>query len=199
MNSSKQKLSSILVFFIFLIGFTVFKSDFVKADASIDMNNKGMEVRTATVKTDKVVIVPKRNNENSSKSSNASKSYSRGGRSDIVSYSYNFLGRPYVWGAAGPSAFDCSGFTQYVYAAFGVGLGHYTGSQYQVGQPVKKSELVPGDLVFFNTDGSISHVGMYIGGGQFIHASSGSKKVTISELSGSYYAERYAGARRIIK
>ncbi|MEW9096645.1 MAG: C40 family peptidase [Clostridiaceae bacterium] len=199
MNSSKQKLSSILVFFIFLIGFTVFKSDLVKADASIDVNNKAMEVRSATVKTNKVIIVPKRNNEDSSKSSSTSKSYSRGGRSDIVSYSYNFLGRPYVWGAAGPSAFDCSGFTQYVYAGFGVGLGHYTGSQYQVGQPVKKSELVAGDLVFFNTDGPISHVGMYIGGGQFIHASSGSKKVTISELSGSYYAERYAGARRIIK
>lgn len=198
MNSSKRKLSSILVFCLFLLGFTVLKCDFVKADASIDLNSKGMEVRSATVKTDKVIIVPKRNDENSSKSANASKSYSRGGRSDIVSYSYNFLGRPYVWGAAGPSAFDCSGFTQYVYSAFGVGLGHYTGSQYEVGQPVKKSELIPGDLVFFNTDGSISHVGMYIGGGQFIHASSGSKKVTISELSGSYYTQRYAGARRIL-
>lgn len=67
-----------------------------------------------------------------------------------------------------------------------------------MGQAVSKENLLPGDLVFFNTYGDISHVGIYIGGGQFIHASSGSGKVTISQLSGSYYTSRYAGARRIL-
>lgn len=202
MNFSKQKLNSIAMFFLLFLGLTIIRVDSVKADASIDLSSKGMEVRSATVKTDKVIIVPKKNDEvvSANSSSVTSKSLSRGGsgRSDVVAYSYNFLGRPYVWGAAGPKAFDCSGFTQYVYAAFGVGLGHYTGTQYGAGQSVKKSELLPGDLVFFNTYSSISHVGIYIGGGQFIHASSGSKKVTISDLSGSYYAARYAGARRIL-
>ncbi|MBV1817213.1 C40 family peptidase [Bacteroidales bacterium MSK.15.36] len=107
------------------------------------------------------------------------------------------MGKPYVWGASGPSSFDCSGFTSYVYKNFGIYLDHYTGSQYSVGKPVNKSELVPGDLVFFNTTGNISHVGIYTGGGQFIHASSGSGKVTVSNLSGSYYVSRYAGARRM--
>lgn len=202
MSFSRQKLSSIVVFFILFLGLTVIRVDLVKADATIDSNSKGMEVRSATVKTDKVIIVPKKNDESSgsNSSSGMSVSYSRGGsgRSDVVSYAYNFLGRPYVWGAAGPKAFDCSGFTQYVYAAFGVGMGHYTGTQFGVGQSVKKSDLLPGDLVFFNTYSSISHVGIYIGGGQFIHASSGSGKVTISDLSGSYYVARYAGARRIL-
>lgn len=203
MNFSRQKLSSIAVFFLLFLGLTIIRVDFVKADATIDLNSKGMAVRSATVKTDKVIIVPKKNDESkvSNSASGMSVSYSRGGsgRSDVVSYAYNFLGRPYVWGAAGPKAFDCSGFTQYVYAAFGVGMGHYTGTQFGVGQSVKKSELLAGDLVFFNTYGSISHVGIYIGGGQFIHASSGSGKVTISDLSGSYYVSRYAGARRILR
>lgn len=172
-----------------------------KADAKINnAKNTTTVVRAASVKTDKVIIVPKKADTSKNTVKNSKKSLSRGssGRSDVVSYSYKFLGKPYVWGASGPSSFDCSGFTAYVYNAFGVSLAHYTGSQFQVGQAVSKENLLPGDLVFFNTYGDISHVGIYIGGGQFIHASSGSGKVTISQLSGSYYTSRYAGARRIL-
>lgn len=115
----------------------------------------------------------------------------------IVNYSYNFLGKPYVFGAAGPKAFDCSGLTQYVFAKFGISLPHYTGSQFAMGTSVSKEKLQQGDLVFFNTYGAISHVGIYTGSGEFIHAPSSGKTVRVSSLSESYYASRYAGARRI--
>ncbi len=117
--------------------------------------------------------------------------------SSIVAYSYNFLGKPYAFGAAGPKAFDCSGLTQYVFSKFGIALPHYTGSQFNMGISVSREDLQQGDLVFFNTYGAISHVGIYVGGGGFIHAPSSGKTVTISSLSESYYLSRYAGARRV--
>lgn len=121
------------------------------------------------------------------------------GTSAVVSYAYTLLGKPYVWGAVGPKSFDCSGLAMYVYSQFGVSLPHYTGSQYSVGQAVNKNDLQPGDLVFFNTYGSISHVGIYIGGGSFIHAPGTGKSVTISNLGEGYYQNAYAGARRYLK
>lgn len=174
----------------------------VKADAAIK-DQPSVVVRSASLNSDKVIKVPQKT------STTKSKSYSRGGSglsdsapasdgsSDVVSYAYKFLGRPYVWGASGPNAFDCSGFTAYVYRAFGVGLGHYTGSQFGSGQSVSRGNLAPGDLVFFNTYSSISHVGIYVGGGNFIHAANEKIGVTVSSLSEGYYAARYAGARRV--
>jgi len=120
-------------------------------------------------------------------------------KSNLISYAYDFIGKPYVWGAVGPNSFDCSGFTRYVYNAFGVDLPHYTGAQIEKGSSVQRENLKQGDLIFFNTDGPVSHVGIYVGDGEFIHASSGSKKVIVSDLSQSYYTARYAGARRIFK
>jgi len=178
----------------------------VKADAAIK-DQPSVVVRSASLNSDKVIKVPQKTEQKSS--STKSKTYSRGGSglgdsapasagsSNVVSYAYKFLGKPYVWGASGPSAFDCSGFTAYVYSAFGVGLGHYTGSQFGSGQSVSKGNLAPGDLVFFNTYGSISHVGIYVGGGNFIHAANEKIGVTVSSLSEGYYASRYAGARRV--
>lgn len=132
---------------------------------------------------------------------------SRGDR-DIVSplteqlpaYAREFLGIPYVWGGNGPSSFDCSGFTKYVYAHFGYGLNRTASAQMSNGRKVSLEELQPGDLVFFNNGRvrtSASHVGMYIGDGQFIHASTNHYNVEISSLSG-YYLNIYIGARRII-
>lgn len=184
------------MFFAILFGLN--KINVVKADAPIRTTNSLSEkVVTANVKTDKYIVVPKKDikvSQNQSVNS-LSRGSSRG--VDLVSYSYQFMGRPYVWGASGPSSFDCSGFTAYVYKNFGVYLDHYTGSQYAVGKSVSRSELIPGDLIFFNTTSSISHVGIYVGEGQFIHASSGGGKVTVSDLSGSYYTSRFAGARRM--
>lgn len=182
-------------------------SNVVHADATIK-EGTSVVVKSTELKSKKVIVVPKK--VEAPKTS--SKSLSRGaasssssnvitatynGNSSVIAYAYNFIGKPYVWGASGPNAFDCSGFVAYVYSSFGVSLPHYTGAQFGVGQSVSQDALSPGDLVFFNTYGPVSHVGIYIGGGQFIHASSGSHRVTTSSLSESYYASRYAGARRV--
>lgn len=117
--------------------------------------------------------------------------------SEVVNYAYKFLGKPYVYGAAGPNAFDCSGLTQYVYNRFGIDLSRTTYSQVNQGVKVDRSNLIAGDLVFFNTEGSISHVGIYIGNGEFIHAPRTGKPVMVSSLNDGYYAQKYATARRI--
>jgi cell wall-associated NlpC family hydrolase len=113
--------------------------------------------------------------------------------SSVVSIALQYLGVPYVWGGASPSGFDCSGFTMYVYAKVGVSLPHNAAMQYGMGTPVSRSQLAPGDLVFFN---GLSHVGMYIGGGRFVHAPHTGDVVKISSLSEYWYSATYVGARR---
>jgi cell wall-associated NlpC family hydrolase len=111
----------------------------------------------------------------------------------VVGIALRYLGVPYVWGGASPSGFDCSGLTMYAYAQVGVYLPHNAAMQYGMGHPVAQSQLEPGDLVFFN---GLSHVGMYIGGGRFVHAPHTGDVVKISSLSESWYASTYVGARR---
>jgi cell wall-associated NlpC family hydrolase len=111
----------------------------------------------------------------------------------VVGIAMRYLGTPYVWGGASPSGFDCSGFIMYVYAQVGVSLPHNAAAQYGYGSPVSRSQLAPGDLVFFN---GLGHNGMYIGGGQFIHSPHTGDVVKISNLSDSWYAATYVGARR---
>lgn len=115
----------------------------------------------------------------------------------IITTAKKYLGTPYVWGGSSPSGFDCSGFVQYVLRSCGYTVGRVCSEQYKAGVSVSKSNLQPGDLVFFqNTYTSgISHVGIYIGDGQFIH-SSGSVK--ISDLTSGYYDDHWLGARRIV-
>ena len=112
----------------------------------------------------------------------------------VVAIAMRFLGVPYVWGGSSPSGFDCSGFVAYVYAQVGVSLPHYTGAQWNVGVAVSRGDLQPGDLVFFD---GLGHVGIYIGGNEFIHAPHTGTVVQISSLSG-WYADTYVGARRIV-
>ena len=118
----------------------------------------------------------------------------------IIKEAEKYLGYPYVWGGSTPAtSFDCSGFVQYVYRHFGFNITRTATSQYyNDGEHVSRSELMPGDLVFFGSGGEITHVGIYIGGGRFIHAANPRKGVIISSLSESYYNARYFGANRII-
>ena len=120
--------------------------------------------------------------------------------SSAVSIAYQYMGVPYVYGGASPSGFDCSGFTMYVYAQLGVSLPHGATPQLNYGTYVSRSELQPGDLVFFS-DGSYpaSHVGIYVGDDQFIHASSSSSNgycVCVSSLNSNYYSRNFVGGRR---
>jgi len=119
---------------------------------------------------------------------------------ELVNYSMTFLGTPYVWGGTTPRGFDCSGFTKYVYAQMGYTLDRTAAQQLNNGTSISKSELEIGDLVFFkntyNTNAAASHVGIYIGDNQFIHAADGGVKIT--SLDHSYYAPRYVGARSVI-
>lgn len=117
--------------------------------------------------------------------------------SSLIGLARRFIGTRYRWGATGPSAFDCSGFLQYVYARMSVTLPRTTYAMFHAGRPVPAEELKAGDMVFFTTyRRGPSHAGIYIGDGQFIHSSSGFGSVTITPLSKDYYRERYLGARR---
>ena len=118
----------------------------------------------------------------------------------IVSEAKNYLGTPYVYGGSSPSGFDCSGFVQYVFRQCGYSITRTAVTQSYDGYSVSTSSLQPGDILIFGNGSNtgIGHSGIYIGGGQFIHASSGGGRVMISELSQAYYAARLYDARRIV-
>ena len=118
-------------------------------------------------------------------------------REDLVDYAKSFLGTRYVWGGASPSGFDCSGFTMYVFAHFGYPMSHGASDQLYAFTRVSTAQRLAGDLVFFSYGGGdISHVGIYLGGGAFIHATSNGG-VKISYFDG-YYSSAYVGAVRIL-
>ena len=113
----------------------------------------------------------------------------------VVGVAMSELGTPYVWGGAAPGGFDCSGLVMWAYAQVGVSLPHSSYALYGMGVPVSRDQLQPGDLVFFD---GLGHVGIYIGGGQFIHAPHTGDVVKISSLGEGWYAATYVGARRIL-
>ncbi len=114
----------------------------------------------------------------------------------VVRFARRFLGIRYSYGGTSPrSGFDCSGFTRFVYAHFGITLPHYSGAQFDRGRRVSRAGLRPGDLLFFD---GLGHVGMYIGAGRFIHAPHTGTRVSIDALSG-WYSGRYDGARRLLR
>ena len=122
---------------------------------------------------------------------------------EILETATLFLGTKYIWAANGPSAFDCSGFTKYVFNQIGISLPRYSGHQANIGKKIKFSELQKGDLVFFDTTKKfkrkVNHVGIFIGDNKFIHASSAKKKVIITSFDKKkFYKNKFLYARRVI-
>ncbi len=122
----------------------------------------------------------------------------------IENNSKKLLGKKYVWGATGPYNYDCSGFTQKVYRDAGINIPRVSRDQAKVGQYVNYQNLRKGDMVFFDTHkkrtGRVSHVGIYLGSGNFIHASSGAKKVVIFNFNEKdFYKKRFLWGRRVIR
>ncbi|CEI72360.1 MULTISPECIES: C40 family peptidase [Romboutsia] len=133
---------------------------------------------------------------NSSNINNAQKSNNK--MDDAIKLLESQIGKPYVWGATGPKSFDCSGLVQYVYKnALGKDIPRVSYEQSKFGKAIDKKDLQVGDLIFFDTmnKGRVSHVGMYVGNGEFIHASNPKDGVKKSKLTG-YYEKHYRGARR---
>lgn len=120
--------------------------------------------------------------------------------SKLIKSAHNLIGKRYVYGDIGNRGYDCSGLIYSLYLNhLGIELPRNSSAQSSVGIKVDKSQLVPGDLIFFRTRGSgISHVGIYIGEGNMIHASSSKAKVRIDNIDEKYYAQRYVTARRIL-
>jgi len=114
----------------------------------------------------------------------------------VVHLATRYVGSPYTWGGSSPGGFDCSGFVMYVYARMGVPLPHNAARQYAHGTQVSRDALKPGDLVFFD---HLRHNGIYIGEGQFVHASQRGSGVKISRLDDSWFRERWIGARRLLR
>jgi len=119
-----------------------------------------------------------------------------------VELALTFVGSPYVYGGSSPKGFDCSGFTSYIYKQFGISLNRSAAGQLDNGTPVSMSELPPGDLVLFKKAGTgskrASHVGLYIGNHQFVHASTYGVGVIINDLSDAYYTTGFVGGRRVV-
>ena len=125
---------------------------------------------------------------------------SSGTGSQMAQFALQYVGYPYVYGGASPSGFDCSGFVTYVVKQFGYSVNRTASGQMDNGVAVDRSQLQPGDLVFFNSGNPnkrATHVGMYIGGGEFVHASTSTTGVIVSDLNSSYYTRVFVGARRL--
>lgn len=135
----------------------------------------------------------------SSGSSSSSSSSSSASSSSITSIARSLLGCSYSYGASGPSSFDCSGFTQYVYGRCGISIPRTSSAQYASAKHISRSELRAGDLVFFSngsSSGSIGHVAIYLGDGMIIHAANASTGVCTTSLNSTYYSSHYVGAGR---
>jgi len=182
--------------------------DFVNVASTTTTTTSSAKTTTTTTTTNKTTsrgtdAVRQADSSNDGKELTTSSSVSST-RENLIAYAKKFLGVRYVYGGSSPKGFDCSGFVSYAYNHFGIKLERVAADQARQGTKVSRANLLPGDLVFFDTNGGknyINHVGIYIGDGKFIHASSGSKarKVVISSLNDSFYSNAYMSARRFLK
>ncbi len=147
---------------------------------------EGNQGRAATIDTDSSVSTPSTPGSSSDL-----------GR-QIATYAQQYVGYPYVYGGKSPSGFDCSGFMQFVFAQFGYQINRTATAQLANGYYVEYDDMQPGDIIYFGFGSTASHVGMYIGNGQFVHAQNSSTGVVITSLSEPWYANRYLCAHRIV-
>ena len=173
-------------------GFVAYK---YLSDTKIAVTSRSENVNREITTSKESTTTESNAKETTSSSKESSETSSSGSvtGSAIIAYAKQFLGCKYVYGGMSPSGFDCSGFTSYVYKHFGYSLNRTSSGQRSNGVAVDKSNLKAGDILCFN-----GHVGIYIGGGSFIHAANPSKGVIISSLSESYYTKNYITARRIL-
>lgn len=177
----------------------------ISASASSAAPKNPAEVNTASSKravASKSKTVSRGDEASMQKKSTARKDAILG--EQIAEYSKKFLGVPYKWGGTTPEeGFDCSGFTYYVFKQFGIKLNRTAEEQSRQGVYVEKSELRPGDLLFFDTNeknnGEVTHDGLYIGDNKFIHSANPRTVVRITDLSDSFYTRTYVKAKRVIK
>ncbi|WP_243450352.1 C40 family peptidase [Desulfosporosinus sp. Sb-LF] len=164
--------------------------------AGMSVSVKPVEVAAQPTKTVQTTKTTKNDSRPVQVAAVAKKQVSRSDGTGLVNNALSLQGVPYVFGGTSRSGFDCSGYTQYVFNGSGTSLPRTAGEQFNVGSSVNRNELQAGDLVFFTTYApGASHVGIYIGGGRFVHASNSGVRTT--SLGDSYYAGRYLGARRV--
>ncbi len=171
----------------------------------IGINNGWFKViydgKTGYIRSDLMEVTGAPSSESYSRTENMASSENTSLGQQIANYALQYLGYNYVYGAESPKdGFDCSGLTYYVYGQFGYDLSRTASQQYKNnGSSVSKDSLQQGDLVFFSSNGSsVTHVGIYIGDGQFVHASTSTTGVIISDLSSAYYTKAWFGAKRVI-
>lgn len=200
-------------------------------ESGIDPNDFENEYKESQNKPSEIIVQTGRGSSGESNVNLTSQQYqissdSQVARAQVLEKSKDYLGIPYVWGGTSSSGLDCSGFVQSLYRQFGYNLPRTSKEQSKVGKLVSRQELLPGDLLFFDTTNDrnssdittpslemsyaievaqgtktnvVSHVGMYIGNGKMIHASSGDGYITYADLNVSYYKNRFMNARRIIE
>ena len=140
-----------------------------------------------------------RREQNTNKQENAAPVANPGKGATVVETAKKYIGYSYKYGASGPTSFDCSGFTSYIFKQHGISLNRTAKAQYSNGVAVSRANLQPGDLVMFGLSVSgINHVGIYIGGGKIVHAANPSRGVTIDTINSGYYNNNYVGARRVL-
>jgi len=186
MINIKNKKFKKLIAGVLIAGFTLLEGQVIATAVETDSQSMVSQTKESSAQLNDSIVAA-----NKEKSSKVKK---------VLDLAYEQQGKPYKWGATGPDSFDCSGFTTYVYKnAADVSLPRVSRDQAQAGTKVERNNLKEGDLVFFGSGGSITHVGMYVGDQKFIHSPQTGDVVKITRMDTGSYSNRFITARRIIQ